>query len=247
MTQKKSLFERISAPEPAPPWSLLAALGTILVALLLLIVGAVIALSWAGDQSYTLLAGWTLGGIFVIAFVWQTRRQQWQALYLVPSRVPLLFVMFVTFGCAVGLDLISLALTGEFLPKPELLQLTPASMSIFDWGFAIAFMVFIQPIAEGLVFRGVTLPAVRKLLGAWGGLVVTATMTGIFHLLVYSPNYATTSNFTPLWYGLVVPALEAAIFSMVRGYTDSTRASMAAHLTFGLFAIIKLLALAGLG
>ena len=42
-----------------------------------------------------------------------------------------------------------------------------------------------------------------------------------------------------------MPAIEAAIFSLVRSYTDSTRASMAAHLTFGLFAVIKLLALSG--
>ena len=34
---------------------------------------------------------------------------------------------------------------------------------------------------------------------------------------------------------------------MVRGYTNSTRASMAAHLAFGLFAVIKLLTLAGAG
>ncbi len=247
MKQKMTFFERISEREHTPPWSLATALLTIAVAFVIMIIGTTVALVWADDQAYTLLAGWTLGGILIIAFVWQTRRQQWKALYLFRSRVPLVFVMFVTLGCAVGLDLISLAVTGEFLPKPELLSLTPASMSVLEWGFAIAFMLIIQPIAEGLVFRGVTLPAIRVLLGTWGGLVITATITAIFHLLIYPPNYAGTSSVAPLWYGLVIPGIEAAIFSMVRGYTDSTRASMAAHLTFGLFAIIKLLALAGGG
>ncbi len=245
MKQKQSFFARISAPEPAPPWSLPTALLTIGFAFVAMIVGSVVALVWAGDLTYTLLAGWTLGGILIAVFVWQTRRGQWDALYLVPARVPLVFVMFVTFGCAIGLDLISNAITGGFLPKPELLALNPNSMGIFDWGFAIAFMVIIQPVAEGVVFRGVALPAVRSLLGVWGGLIVTATITGAFHFLIYSPNYASAATITPLWYGLIIPAIEAAIYSLVRSYTDSTRASMAAHLTFGLFAVIKLLALAG--
>ncbi len=76
-------------------------------------------------------------------------------------------------------------------------------------------------------------------------MIVTAIVTGVFHFLIYSPNYASAATITPLWYGLIMPIVEAAIFSLVRGYTDSTRASMAAHLTFGLFAVIKLLALAG--
>ena len=107
--------------------------------------------------------------------------------------------MFVTFGCAIGLDLISNAITGGFLPKPELLALNPANLGIFDWGFAIAFMVIIQPVAEGLVFRGVALPAMRSLLGVWGGMIVTATITGVFHYLIYSPNYANAARFTPFW------------------------------------------------
>ncbi len=247
MKQKPSFFARISAPEPAPPWSLTTALLTIAFAFVAMIVGSVVALVWAGDLSYTLLAGWTLGGILIAAFVWQTRRRQWDALYLIPARVPLVFVMFVTFGCAIGLDLLSLTLTGEFLPKPELLALNLGSMGVFDWGFAIAFMVIIQPVAEGLVFRGVALPAVRTLLGTWGGMIVTAILAGVFHYLIYSPNYASAATITPLWYGLIVPIIEAAIYSLVRGYTGSTRAAMAAHLTFGLFAVIKLLALAGAG
>ncbi len=168
MKQKQSFFARISAPEAVPPWSLATALLTIGFAFVVMIVGSAVALVWAGDLSYTLLAGWTLGGILIVVFVWQTRRNQWEALYLVPSRVPLVFVMFVTFGCAIGLDLISLALTGEFLPKPELLALNPGAMGIFDWGFAIAFMVIIQPVAEGLVFRGVALPATALAVGRLG-------------------------------------------------------------------------------
>ncbi len=238
-------IHRIGAPDPAPPWSLGAALLTLLFAFLAMLIGAAVAVAWAGAADYTELAGWTLGGILVIVFVWQTRRREWDVLGLVRSSAPLLFVMFVTLGCAIGLDLISLLLTGEFQPKPELLGLTPSTFGIFEWGFAAIFMIFVQPIAEGLVFRGIMLPATRTVLGAWGGMIAVATLTGIFHMLVYPPNYNTASALTPIWYGLIIPIIEAIIFSSVRGYTHSTRASMAAHLTFGLFAVIKLLILAG--
>ncbi len=245
MNRIQAFLARVGAPDPAPPWSLPTALISVGFAFLAMIVGSGVAVVWAGGQDYAELAGWTLGGMLILLFVWQTRRREWDALHLVGSSTPILFVMFVAFGCAVALDLLSLAVTGEFLTKPEFLGLTPSTLSILEWGFAAAFMIFVQPMAEGLIFRGITLPAMRQLAGAWGGMILTATLTGVFHYLLYPPNYPTASTLTPLWYGLIIPALEAVVFSMVRGYTNSTRASIAAHLTFGLFAVLKLLTLGG--
>lgn len=243
MNRIKSLFARIAAPEPAPPWSLASALFALVFAFVALIVGSGAALVWAGERGYTALAGWSIGSVLILLFVWQTRRDNREALRLDSAGTPLLFVMFIAFGFALALDLLSLGVTGEFLPKPELLGLTPSTLGVVEWGLAIAFMVILQPIVEGLIFRGITLPALRTILGAWGGLLAAAALTGIFHYLIYSPNYATTSPLTPIWYGLIIPALEAILFGAVRSYTHSTRASIAAHLIFGLFAVLKLLTL----
>jgi membrane protease YdiL (CAAX protease family) len=245
MNRINSLIARIGAPEAAPPWALSAALVAPLFAFVALIAGSGVALVWAGERDYTGLAGWTLGAILIGLFVRQTRRHDWTALRLVAASTPILFVMFIAFGCALAFDLVSLAVTREFLPKPELLGLNPSVLGVLEWSLAIAFMVILQPIAEGLVFRGIAIPALGARLGAWGGIFAAAALAGIFHLLIYSPNYATASSFTPLWYGLAIPILEAILFGAVRGYTGSTRASIAAQIAFGLFAVLKLLALVG--
>lgn len=245
MNRITAFFARAGAPEAAPPWSPATAVLALLFAFIAMIVGSGVAVVWAEGQPYTELAGWTLGGILILLFVWQTRRREWDALQLVSSSAPVVFVMFVAFGCAVALDLLSLAVTREFMPKPELLGLNPGALGVPEWAFAIAFMVIIQPIAEGLIFRGIALPAARTLLGAWGGLLALAALAGVFHLLIYPPNYNTASTITPLWYGLVIPALEALVYGLVRASLGSTRASIAAQIAFGLFAVLKLLALAG--
>lgn len=245
MNRIRTLIARIAAPEDAPPWSLTTALLAPLFAFVALIVGSGVVLVWAGDQDYTGLAGWTLGGILIILFIRQTRQREWDALRLGAASIPVPFVMFIAFGIALAFDLLSLAVTREFLPKPELLGLNPGTLGAPEWGFAIAFMVILQPIAEGLVFRGVLLPALAARAGAWGGILFAAALTGIFHLLIYPPNYNTPSSIAPLWYGLAIPVLEAILFSAARNAIRSTRASIAAQIAFGLFAVLKLLALAG--
>ncbi len=241
----RNLLARAGAPEPTPPWSLSSALLTIAFAFIALIIGSAVALIWLGEQDYTPLAGLVLGGILIILFVLQTRRADLGALRLYPSNPPLLFIMFIALGAAIILDLLSLAVTREFLPKPELLGLRPGALGAVQWLAAGVFLVIIQPIAEGLVFRAVALPALRTMLGAWGGLIAASLGAGVFHLALYPPNYHTLSSLVPLWYGLLIPAVEALFFGLVRGYTGSTRASIAAQVAFGIFAVLKLLAIAG--
>lgn len=245
MNRIQQLLARAGAPEPAPPWSLTSALIAVVVTVAALILGSGFALVWLGERDFTPLAGLALGGALVIVFIRQTRQRDWDALRLVESTPPLLFVVFFSMGAAILLDLLGLAVTREFLPKPELLGLVPATLGIQQWLVAIIFMVIVQPIVEGLVFRGITLPALRTVLGAWGGLIGTAALAAVFHLVMYPPNYNTASAITPIWYGLFVPFGEAVYFSLVRGYTNSTRASIAAQVAFGLFAVLKLVAIAG--
>jgi membrane protease YdiL (CAAX protease family) len=245
MNRIRTLFALIREPEPAPPWSLGSAALAVLVALAAMIVGTVVALTWVGDQPISELAGWSLGGLVIAVFVWQTRQRQRDALRLQPPQTPIIFIMFVCFGFALALDLLSLGITGQFLPTPELQWLNPAALGVGEWLFAIAFMIIIQPIAEELAFRAIAQPALRALLGAWGGLLATAVITGGFHLLVYPPNYNASNAITPYWYGLALPVIDAVIFGMVRASSKSTRAAIAAHVAFGLFAVVKLLMLTG--
>jgi len=245
MKRIQTFLARFGAGDPLPPWSLTGALLTVLVAFAAMLIGSAVALVWGGTQDFVELAGWTLGGLLILLYVWQTRQRDRDALRLNTASTPILFVMFVSLGCAIALDLISNAVTGEFQPKPELLGLNPGTLGIAEWGFAVIFMVVVQPIAEGLVFRGIALPALRGVLGAWGGLIAAALLAGAFHLLVYPPNYATASSITPIWFGLVIPFVEAVLYTGVRGYTQSTRAAIAAQMAFGLFAVIKLLSLTG--
>jgi membrane protease YdiL (CAAX protease family) len=107
-------------------------------------------------------------------------------------------------------------------------------------------MLIAQPLAEELVFRGVALPALRTALGARFGLVATAALSAVFHLLIYPASYtAVDSGVSPLaalWYSGVTPFLAALVFGSVRVVTGSTRLAIAAHVAFGLFALLRLLA-----
>jgi membrane protease YdiL (CAAX protease family) len=229
--------------EAAPPWSLTTAALTIVVAFFSIIVGTLIALAWFEGQPFATLLGWIIGSMLTIVFVAQTTRRNRRALKLEASPTPLPFIMFICVGFAVFFDLIGLALTGAFLPTPELLALR--ERGALDWVLAIALMLLAQPVAEDLVFRGVAFPAVRAALGAWPGLVVTAGLYAGFHLLAYPPDYLNAAPIVPIWYGLLLPFLDGLILGAVRAHTGSTRAAIAGHAAFGLFALLKLFAITG--
>lgn len=245
MAERKSLFAKIGAPESAPPWGLGTVVVTILAAFLAIVIGTTIALILLEGQPYTELAGWTIGGAITILFVLQSRRrpEERAALRLGAGGPPLLFIMFLCIGFALLFDLISLGITGEFLPVPELIGANLRATGGWAWVLAIACLLIAQPIAEELVFRGITQPALRAALGAWPGLVAAAALYALFHLLAYPPSYLGVSGITPLWYGLALPFLDGLIIGAVRAHTGSTRAAIAAHLAFGLFAVVKVLAM----
>jgi membrane protease YdiL (CAAX protease family) len=78
--------------------------------------------------------------------------------------------------------------------------------------------------------------------GAWPGYILSAILYAVFHLLSFPPA---GSDFNGLWYGQILPFVAGLIFGAVRLYTGSTRAAILAHVGFGLFAIVKMLTLAG--
>lgn len=240
MTQERpSLLKRIGAPEPAPPWSVLAALLAVVVAFVLVIAAYTFTATLLGLSPTSQLIAWAFAGLLMVVYVLQSRRKERDWLKLDAPRAALPLMLVLNIGFAMLLDLLSLAITGQFLPVPELIPLAAVPTDVAAWIFAAIFIVIAQPIGEELIFRAVTQPALRSLFGAWQGLIMTALIYGLFHRLSYEPSYADVSQETALWYGLVLPILQGLVFGMNRAATNSTRAAIWAHVAFGLFALLK--------
>lgn len=251
-TPREPLLKRLTRLEPAPPWGG----GTVLVmtvsAFLLLIAGSFAALAWLPATPEAKLFGWGLGGAGLIALITlrlRNRPEHRAALRLRPTGTPLPFVLFIAVGFALTLDLLSLVVTGgAFLTTPELIG-AETQGSLVTWVLAVLVLVIIQPISEELVFRGYAFPWLRASFGAWPGLLLASALSAVFHFLIYPPDYSVTQpglgSFPAIWFGLLLPFLAGLIISSTRAVTGSTRAAIVAHAGFGLFAVLKLLALAG--
>lgn len=243
------MLRKLSLSEPAPPWTFMSAITAMLAFFAALVIGTTLAQAVLdADAPGTALAGWILGALFTIALVIIPRRSkphEIAALRLGPTRSRLPVVLLFCLGMAILIDLISLAVTGQFWPSSEVLgffairwdnALVPRDLSWTAWPLAFAFMAGAQPIAEELVFRGVMLPALRSVLGAWTGLLMTSIFHAGFHLLAYAPAL---DDSTRLWYALGMPFLIALVLGGVRVYTGSTRAAIVGHIGFGIFAVLK--------
>jgi uncharacterized protein len=250
----KRLWKAISTREAAPPWSLWAALGAVVVSFTTLLMGAFVAWALLGDRQYTALVAWTLGAVVIVAFVYIrfAKPEERAALRLGGNNsVPLqqiFLLLLIGVGLSVTLDVVSGWVTKLYLPDPELQPLyadvlrfgQPAS--IVSLVVALAFMAIAQPIAEEVVFRGILLPSARASIGAWPGYIGSAILYAGFHALAYPSPVADVNG---IWFGEVLPFIAALIFGAVRLYTGSTRAAILTHIGFGLFAVVKLLTLMG--
>lgn len=251
-TPREPLIKRLTRLEPAPPWGGGTVLLMTVSAFLLLIAGSFVALTWLPATPEAKLFGWGLGGIAIIALVVMRIRQrpeQREALRLRPTGTPLPFVLFIAVGFALAFDLLSLVVTGgAFLTAPELIG-AEAQGALITWVLAVLVLVIIQPISEELVFRGYGFPWLRTAFGAWPGLLLASALSAAFHFLIFPPDYSQTQpgigSFPALWFGLILPFLAGMVISATRAVTGSTRAAIIAHAGFGLFAVLKLLALAG--
>jgi membrane protease YdiL (CAAX protease family) len=255
----KAFLSRMSTLDNPPPWSVWSAINIVMVAFLAVIVCTGIVLTVVGDTQYTTLLGWTMAAGLAAAFVYYTRRkpEQRDALHFNPpdavqDRVTLLqnilLFLLVGVGLAVALDVVTVRLTDLSLPEPELFRpyfdvfANGFPILFISWALAFLLLVIVQPLAEQLIFQGITLPALRHALGAWPGYIVCAALFGLYHLVVYS---SPSNDPASLWFGLFVPCIAGLIFGAVRLYTGSTRAAVFTHAAFGLFALVKLLTLVG--
>lgn len=249
------MLKKIASLEPAPPWSFYAALSTMVGLFLSMVIGAGVAQALFNNDPITPIFGWTVGAALAIMFVLFTRRRTQEevaALRLEPDRTRLAIVALWCVGFAVMFDVIGLALTGDFWTTPELFSLFAINpdnslavldVSVVAWLIALIFMVFMQPLAEELVFRGVVYPAARSTLGAWTGYWMVVVFHTLFHVLAYLSIPPT--DFTRIYYAIIIPFLDAIVITAVRAHTRSTRAAIVAHAAFGMFMILKAFTLTG--
>jgi len=238
-----AVLSHLSSPEPAPPWGLFTGINSIIIAYVMIVVGTFVGTYLLGENPAALPISWLIGCALTVLFVALSRRRtptDWEAMRMQSSERTLVLVALFSLGVAIALDILSLGVTRQFLPAPELSSLNRELATPPAWVAAFLLMVVGQPIAEELVFRGIALPALRHALGAWPGLLVCALAYGLFHQLAYS---APTNDPVLTWYGLALPFLAGLYLSAVRVYTGSTRAAIVAHMAFGLFAVLKALTL----
>ncbi|MFW5696903.1 MAG: CPBP family intramembrane glutamic endopeptidase [Phototrophicaceae bacterium] len=239
------MFKRLARGEPAPPWSYLTALGTIIAMFLSVIIGSTIASVIFDDTAVSLLVGWSIGMALTVVFVMVNRRtpEGFDALRLgrTASRLPL--VALLAFGVAVFFDLIGWIITGDqTLASAELIRLSAEETSLIGWVVALLFMGFLQPLGEEIVFRGMAFPAVRSTVGALWGFVVVAGLHAVFHFAAYPPP--PDDRAVLFWYGLALPFLDALFLTGVRAHSGSTRAAVVAHAMMGVFVLLKVITFA---
>jgi membrane protease YdiL (CAAX protease family) len=233
----RRFLRSLANPEADPPaWSLGFGVMTIVLALVATILGSLIVVNLLGDTPAAWLGGWTLGSLVTASFVWSSSRRNREALRIGPTNARLFLVLLFSVGMALFIDTIVLAITREFFPAPELLNLLFVAPGVGGWVLAVLFMLVAQPIAEELVFRGVFFPVARRALGGWGGLLATALAYAVFHLLAYA-----SSPIVNIWHTLITPLLIGLVISAARANTRSTRVAILVHFGFNLFALLKLL------
>ena len=252
--REMSLMQKLSRPETAPPWSIIAAAITAVVILVNLIwVGPAMSsllLGSAEPTPFLLMLGWTFGLALTLAYVLVNRRSSpasWQALRLNRGFLPTQIALLVGVAIALGVNLVVSLASGQFLPIPEIYGFQTQELA--GTILAALLLVAAQPLAESLVFQAVLLPSLRSTVGPWGGVIITSAL---FTLLRYAVFFSPYQDFdawaaynSPLWYGLAYPLLTGFAFCLLKVYTDSSRAVIIGRVGAGLVSLLTALALVG--
>ena len=247
--REMSLMQKLSQPEAAPPWSIIAAAITAVVTLVNLIwVGPAMSsllLGSAEPTPFLLMLGWTFGLALTLAYVLVNRRssqESWQALRLNRGFLPTQIALLVGVAIALGVNLAVSLASGQFLPLPEIYGFQARGLA----GAVLAALLLVaaQPLAESLVFQAVLLPSLRSTVGPWGGVVITSALFTLLHYAVFFSPYQVAYN-SALWYGLAYPLLTGFAFCLLKVYTDSSRAVIIGRVGAGLVSLLTALALVG--
>jgi len=246
-TNESGWLGSLRAPQAAPPWTLLdAGLNFGVLALAMIVIAPTVALlvTDATPASITggLIIGWTIGLAVSALYAWLTRRrlpESRAALAIVRGTIPLPLVLLMGVAAGLTVDLIAAwGSGGQFLSVAELRGISGQAP---EWVMAGLLLVIVQPVAHGLIFFGVLLPRLRASFGPWPGLLLTVAVFVIYHLTIYGERLPADSQ---LWYGIIVPGVNALFLAALRLRTGSTLATIIAHVGIGLIAILTALALA---
>src|SRR5262249_13809169 len=150
-TMVRQAFGRINTMEPPPPWSIYAAMGSMIASFAAVVIGSFIALRLLNDVQYTWLVGWIFGAVFTIIFVFvRFPKPEERAVLRLGGGASLLqqifLMLLIGVGLSVTLDIVSGRVTGGFQPEPELLRLyneatvNHQSISLLSYVFAFLFM-----------------------------------------------------------------------------------------------------------
>jgi membrane protease YdiL (CAAX protease family) len=246
------LFQRIARPEPVPPWNVVYAAGAVIGAFAAVLIGTTVGTLFGAQTPFTVVLSWIVGMALIVLYLMLARNRtaaDSRSLALGDPLPRWLLLILFSFGVGAVLDLLSLFVTGtpsvvaEFVPlfnQPAELEI---GASVPTWIMLVLLLAVFQPVAEGLVFRGVAYPALRATLGPVPGFLMSAAWFGIFHLVAYStPGPGTWATW---WYTLLLPIAAGLYLNAVRAYTGSTRASIVAQAGLGLFFVVRALTLAG--
>lgn len=244
-----SLMQKLSLPEEsAPPWSLLTA-TMILAAMLvcLIVMGPALASLLLGKQEATpdlLMLSWALGMGATALFVLVNRRgnaDSWRSLRLSRRGPPLPLIALLGVAISLFINLIISLPSGQFLPLPEIYGIgAQGPMGLI---VAALLLVFLQPLAETLVFQALLLPSLRWTLGPWRGLVAACLVFVLLHLIVFFAPWQ--SIYSAPWYGLAYPFSVCLAFSLLRVHTGSSLSALVARISAGLIFLLTGMALTG--
>jgi membrane protease YdiL (CAAX protease family) len=248
--KRASWINRLRAPQVAPPWSVTDVIYTLVALLVFMFLVAPSVASLTSAEFLTpraLLFGWMIGLLLTTGFVLLNRQRTQasrEALRIVGNTRPsLFFVLLYGIAAALVVDLIVGLPAGGFSASAVLSQVSrdPGTEG-GTWLLAALLVVLVQPIAESLVFYGVTLPRLRASIGPVGGYAITIGLFTSYHFAAFG---STLLPATQVSYGLIVPLLIGAFLGAVRTRTSSTLAVIVAYIGIGGAHLLTALALSG--
>jgi membrane protease YdiL (CAAX protease family) len=248
----KRIMQAIAAPQAPPPWNIVYAVGAVIGAFAAVLIGTTIGTFFGEQTAFTVTLSWIIGMALIALYITLARNRtvaDGHALAIIQPVPRALLIILLSFGVGAVLDLLSLFVTGtpsviaEFVPLFNSPSGPAISANATTWAMMGLLLVIFQPVAEGLVFRGVAYPALRATLAPGPGFLMTAVWYGVFHLVAYSTPGAGT--WATWWYTLLLPILAGLYLNGVRAYTGSTRASIFAQMGLGLFFIVRAITLVG--
>lgn len=134
-------------------------------------------------------------------------------------RWPLRWPLFLAWGVLLAL---AVQFSAHFLPTEPELPIDKMLRTPFDAWLMSAFGVFIAPVAEEVLFRGLLFPALARRAGAVGALLVTSALFGAVH----------AQQLAGAWIQVTCIALVSVVLTAIRWRFHSLASSTLVHVGY---------------